>query len=294
MIRTGLFGQAWAATPTGDKAMKKLRARAAHHGTDGFIGTLPGTHCLHQCMRYEKLTIVMAIQSSSKSAAAEKRLQSEDAYQRIKRAIVSGEMAPGWQSLEPDLARTLGMSRTPVHEALLRLEHEGYVHVAPRRGMTVAAMSPRDIREITEVLACLEVEAAQRAAGRRLSPEELAPLDDAIAAMDRALEAKDLDAWNESDYRFHRLLIEASGNSHLSEVAHRFLEKANRYRTLTTRHRLPPVYSNVNHAAVLEAIRRGDSQSAAEIHRAHKRRWMHELSDILSRLAPMDRAKSKR
>jgi DNA-binding GntR family transcriptional regulator len=246
-------------------------------------------------MHYGNLTAMMPIASSSNAPTIDnKRSQSEDAYQRIKAAIVSGEMGPGLQWLEPDLARTLGMSRTPIHEALLRLEHEGYVHVAPRRGMTVAALSPRDIREITEVLACLEVEAAERAAGRRLGSLELAPLDDAIAAMDRALEAKDLDAWNESDYRFHRLLIEASGNGHLIEVAHRFLEKANRYRTLTTRHRLPPVYSNVNHAAVVEAIRRGDPQSAAEIHRAHKRRWMHELSDILSRLNPMDRAESKR
>ena len=195
-------------------------------------------------------------------------------------------MGPGAKSLEPALARTLGMSRTPVHEALLRLENEGYVHVAPRRGMTVALLSTRDLREITEVLACLEVEAAERAAGRRLNAAELVPLDEAVAAMDRALDAKDLDAWNESDYRFHRLLIEASGNRHLIDVAHRFLEKANRYRTLTTRHRLPPVYSNVNHAAVLEAIRRGDTQSAAEIHRAHKRRWMRELSDILPRLSP--------
>lgn len=87
--------------------------------------------------------------------------------------------------------------------------------------------------------------------------------------------------------------IEASGNRQLVEVAHRFLEKANRYRTLTTRRRMPPVYSNVNHAAAVEAIRRGDPQSAVEIHGAHKRRWMHELSDILSRLAPMDGAGRK-
>ena len=230
----------------------------------------------------------------SSSPQAEPTRQSEDAYLRLKAAIVAGEMAPGTQALEPDLARKLGMSRTPIHEALLRLEHEGYVTVTPRRGMTVTALSPRDIREITEVLACLEVEAAERAAGRHLQPADLAPLDEAIAAMDRALEAKDLDAWNDADHRFHRLLIEASGNLHLIEIAHRFLEKANRYRTLTTRHRLPPVYSNVNHASVVEAIRRGDPQSAVEIHRAHKRRWMRELADILSRITPAESAAGHR
>jgi len=91
-----------------------------------------------------------------------------------------------------------------------------------------------------------------------------------------------MDAWNSADYQFHLLLIEACGNHHLIETAKRFLEKANRFRYLTSTRRKSPVYSNVNHAAVVEAIRRGDPQSAGEIHRAHKRRWMPELIDILA------------
>lgn len=246
-------------------------------------------HALVDLMHALWQVTTMPLQPSSvRHADVDPVSQSDDAYRQIKAAIMRGDMAPGMQALEPELARSLRMSRTPVHEALLRLEHEGYVTVAPRRGMTVTPLSPRDIREITEVLACLEVEAAERAAGRRLQPADLALLDEAIAEMDRALEAKDLDAWNEADFCFHRLLVEASGNRHLIETAHRFLEKANRYRTLTTRHRLPPVYSNVNHASVVEAIRRGDPQSAAEIHRAHKRRWIHELTDMLSRLTLPD------
>jgi len=210
--------------------------------------------------------------------------QSEHAYRRIKLAILSREMPVGFQSLEPALALRLGMSRTPVHEALVRLQDEGYIELQPRRGMRVTALSTRDIREITELLACLEVEAAERAAARRLPPEEIAVFDSAIAAMDRALEASDIDAWNEADYHFHLLLIDACGNRHLIDTARRFLEKANRFRYLTSAYRKPPVYSNVNHAAVVEAIRRGDPQSAVEIHRAHKRRWLHELEGILMRI----------
>lgn len=187
-------------------------------------------------------------------------------------------------ALEPELALRLGMSRTPVREALIRLEQEGFVELIPRRGMRVAALSPRDIREITEVLACLEVEAAERLASRRCSAEELARFDAAIAAMDAALEAKDHDRWNEADYAFHVLLVESCGNRHLVETAKQYLEKAHRFRALTSVHRAPPVYSNVNHAAVVEAIRRGDPQSAVEIHRAHKRRWLRELDDILRHL----------
>lgn len=220
----------------------------------------------------------------SRASTAETHRQSALAYNGVKNAIISGEMPPGHQVLEPELALRLGMSRTPVREALVRLQHEGFVELIPRRGMRVAALSGRDIREITEVLACLEIEAAARSASRGVSPETLAKMDAAIADMDRALSASDLEAWNEADYAFHLLLVESCGNAHLIEVARRFLEKANRFRVLTSAHRLPPVYSNVNHAAVVEAIRHRDAQTAAEVHRAHKRRWMRELDEIVARV----------
>jgi DNA-binding GntR family transcriptional regulator len=222
--------------------------------------------------------------SAHGEGSSDRASQSEHAYRRIKDAILHGEMPIGHQQLEPALALELGMSRTPVHEALVRLQDEGYVELQPRRGMRVLPLSPRDIREITELLACLEVEAAERTAARRLPADELAAFDAAIEAMDRALEAGDIDGWNRADYRFHLLLIESCGNRQLVDTTKRFLEKANRFRFLTSAHRKPPVYSNVNHAAVVEAIRRGDAQSAGEIHRAHKRRWMRELEDILARL----------
>jgi DNA-binding GntR family transcriptional regulator len=232
---------------------------------------------------------------SSMRAAAEgnrsSESQAEQAYRRIKDAILAGEMTTGFQQLEPALALSLGMSRTPVHEALVRLQDEGFVELQPRRGMRVLPLSSRDIREITELLACLEVEAAERTAGRNLPPAELAFFDAAIDAMDRALEAGDIAAWNRADYAFHLLLIESCGNRYLVETAKRFLEKANCFRMLTSTHRKPPVYSNVNHAAVVEAIRRGDPQSAGEIHRAHKRRWMRELEEILTRIEPAARTR---
>ncbi|MEO6065199.1 MAG: GntR family transcriptional regulator [Lysobacterales bacterium] len=217
------------------------------------------------------------------TSTAEDHRQSAVAYQRIKDAIISGEMGPGYQSLEPELALRLGMSRTPVREALVRLERDGFVELIPRRGMRVASLSPNDIYEITEVLACLEVEAAARLAANGASTEILARFDQAIAAMDRALAQSDLAGWNEADYAFHLLLVQSCGNRHLVDTAQRFLEKADRFRVLTSAHRMPPTYSNVNHAAVVEAIRQRDPQSAAEIHRSHKRRWMRELEQILKR-----------
>jgi DNA-binding GntR family transcriptional regulator len=178
----------------------------------------------------------------------------------------------------------LGMSRTPVREAAVRLEQEGFVEIVPRRGFRVTRLSKRAVREINEVLECLEIQAAERLARRLVPADELRLLEAAVARMDAALESEDFQAWAQADYEFHGLLIELCGNQHLAEVARNYLDKAHRFRLLTLPLRARPVYSNVNHAAVVEAVRRNDPQTAQDIHRAHKRRWARELSDLLDRL----------
>lgn len=214
----------------------------------------------------------------------ERKSLAEEAYVDLKGQIADGRLPPGAQKLEEELALQLGMSRTPVREALIRLEREGFLEIVPRRGARIKPLTKRDVREITEVLTCLEIQAAERLAGRKPAPADLARLEQAIADMDRALEAEDSNAWMQADYRFHRLLIELCGNRHLEEIAMNFLDRADRFRLLTMPYRSRPVYSNVNHAAVVEAIRRGDQQTAIDIHRAHKRRWSRELSEILDRI----------
>ncbi len=210
-----------------------------------------------------------------------KLLQADKAYDILRERVISAHYPPAVTVSEPELANDLGMSRTPLREALVRLEHDGLIELIPRRGMRVKELSGRDIREISELLACLECEAAERLASRRLSAEELGRLDAAIAAMDEGLESDDMVKWSQADYQFHRLLIELHTNRHLVEVALGYLEKAHRFRLLAAPFRARPVYSNVNHAAVVEAIRRGDPQSAVDIHRAHKRRWTRELNDLM-------------
>ena len=112
---------------------------------------------------------VTAIGPERKSLAA-------SAYALLKDQIIDNRLPPGSQKLEEELALQLGMSRTPVREAIIRLEREGFVEVVPRRGVRVRALTKRDVREITEVLTCLESQAAERLAGRRLAPQEMARL----------------------------------------------------------------------------------------------------------------------
>ena len=229
-------------------------------------------------------TATAGMTAEDDAADLERMPQTLRAYREIRRRILDNDMPPNAQYLEQELADALGMSRTPVREAAVRLEQEGFLEIIPRRGLTISKLSKRDIREINEVLECLEIQAAERLAGRKISPAELKMLEDAVAGMDRALEREDIYEWANADYQFHSLLIELCGNQHLATTAKNYLDKAHRFRVLTLPLRPRPVYSNVNHAAVVEAIRRHDPQTAQDIHRAHKRRWARDLLELLERL----------
>jgi len=205
----------------------------------------------------------------------------DDAYATIRRRIVENQFEADRPVLEEQLGLALGMSRTPIREALARLEAEGLVTVLPRRGMMVRPLTARYVKEVNEVLASLEAQAAERLARRKPAAAEVAILDSAIADMDAALAGDDMQAWAAADYRFHAAIIDLCGNSLLTETARRFLDQAHRFRLLTLEHRGKPVYSNANHAAVVEAIRRGDPETAAEIHWSHKRRWGRELDRLI-------------
>ena len=84
----------------------------------------------------------------------------DEAYQALKTAIRNNVFPPGHQAAEPEIARQLGMSRTPVHEAIIRLQEEGLVQVLPRRGVLICPISADDIREIYDVLIAVEGMAA--------------------------------------------------------------------------------------------------------------------------------------
>ena len=93
----------------------------------------------------------------------------DEAYQKLRLRILNDELPPGAQALEQEIADALGISRTPVREALIRLEKEGLVEVLPRRGMRVLPLSPTDMREIYELLYSLEPTAAARMAAQSCS-----------------------------------------------------------------------------------------------------------------------------
>lgn len=207
----------------------------------------------------------------------------EQAYQQLRRRILDNVWAPGYQALEQEIGQELGMSRTPVREALLILQREGLVKVVPRRGMRVLPMSSADMREIYQVLTALECMAVEIVAQRSPGEDELQALDAATLDMARALEADDLQAWADADERFHKQLVLSCGNRHLYQTVLNYWDRAHRARMFTLRLRPKPVQSTQEHQALVERLRAGDAEGAVRVNREHRERASRELLAIFER-----------
>jgi DNA-binding GntR family transcriptional regulator len=205
------------------------------------------------------------------------------AHQNIRRRILDNVWAPGYQAMEQEIALQLGMSRTPVREALIRLSQEGLVAVVPRRGMRVLPMSPTDMREIYEILTALEGMAAELLAVRKPSDAELEPLVTATNAMEAALQKNDLNAWAAADELFHERLVTMAGNKLLLDTVMSYWDRAHRARMFTLRLRQPPVNSTKEHMAMVERLQQGDAAGASLVNRQHRQRACTELLSIFER-----------
>jgi DNA-binding GntR family transcriptional regulator len=215
---------------------------------------------------------------------AEKATRVSDAYARLKEEIRTNRMPPGFQLPEPELALRFGMSRTPVREALIRLEAEGMVELIPRRGVRVLPVQPHDMAEIYEILTSLEPDAAAALAARNPTEEQLAPLVTATEAMERALEQNDLDGWAEADEQFHTRLLELHGNKRMTDYVTKLFDQAHRARIITLRLRPSPVRSTQEHREILTHLRNGDAVAVRELFRVHRTRAAGELLKILKQV----------
>lgn len=207
----------------------------------------------------------------------------DSAYAALKHAIRESVFPPGYQASAGELALRLGMSRTPVHEASLRLQEEGLVRILPKRGILICALAPHDIAEIYEVLIAIEAGAAARAAAlpeaeRTALADEL---DQATAAMGQALAVGDLPGWGRADEAFHRLLVERCGNGRFARIIQTVNDQSHRARMLTLRLRPRLPASEAEHRDTSDAIRRGLPGLAREAARRHRIRARDELLPLI-------------
>jgi DNA-binding GntR family transcriptional regulator len=186
----------------------------------------------------------------------------------VRASIINGDLLPGSLHSVAELAESLGVSRTPVREALIELASRGMVRFERNRGVRILQTSIHDLEEIFEIRQMLEVPAARRAAAR-MTPAEVRSLRSRLEAMDRAAAADDESRLWVHDRAFHYSLLLASGNRRLAEyvdtlrdmVLVRGVTTAGRGRTLAA--------IVAEHRAILELVEAGDADGAADALRSH-------------------------
>lgn len=190
------------------------------------------------------------------------------AYEHIRRSILDSTIAVGTALSEYKLAEEIGVSRTPVREALKRLEQEGLVRSVARRGTFVADLTVRDIVEIYQVRIQLEGLAA-RAAAERMDP---ARVDELIAELDKAekqLRQGRLESAREHDRRLHKNIIESTSNGRLAQILATLEDQVHRIRQRAMSHTPRVPTSLAEHRAVLQAIKERDGPAAEKAMRDH-------------------------
>ena len=203
-------------------------------------------------------------------------------YHEIQNKILYNVWGTGHQALEQELAEELGVSRTPIREALSRLQRDGLVKVIPRHGMRVLPISLTDIQEIYQILTSLESLAVELAAARKLTAKELEFLERATQKMNVAHEASDIKTWAQADEDFHYHLVELAGNRILTDVVDSFWSRAQRARLTLLSRRKSTAESTLEHAKLVDAIRQGDSRLARETLENHRRRGIQNLTELMA------------
>ena len=205
------------------------------------------------------------------------------AVEVLRNLIINNKLASGSSHLESELAELLGMSRTPVREATLILEAQGLLEVKPRHGVRIVSISPQDMSEIYDILTELESLSAELAANQNLPDHEFEIAENAIVAMDEALDREDREAWAQADEAFHLELVRLGGNRRIANIVNMYNDQVRRARFLTLNFRPAPTKSNDDHRNVLDAIRKNDAKRARELHKSHRVQAKDMLISLLEK-----------
>ena len=189
-------------------------------------------------------------------------------FNTLRKAILKGELKPGERLMEIVLAERLGVSRTPVREAMRKLELEGLVVMIPRRGAQVANITEKDLNDVLEVRIALENLSIENACAR-MTEEQLAELKKAGRYFEETIKEGNLVKLAEADVAFHEVIYKASDNRRLNQVLNNLREQIYRYRVEYLKEEETRNVLVKEHEEIYEAIKNRDVKKAQEISFRH-------------------------
>ena len=206
---------------------------------------------------------------------------SQQAYRELVEKIVSGAYPGGTKLTEEGLCREFGISRTPIREALLKLETEGMIEPLPKRGVRIKVLDADEVRELFSCRRELETLALRRAIGN-IPADEIAEL---VAELEKlpAQDAAAMSAIVENDGKMHQLLADYCGNRYLQTILRQLLRQSAPYRIY--RNRGDCRTAARERIELLKSLRKGDTERAAKLLEAHIDRGADDLARAVAETA---------
>ena len=197
---------------------------------------------------------------------------SDSVYMELRGKILSRELKPAQRLLEGKIANEMGVSRTPVREALRRLANEGLVKIVPNSGARVASPSSHEMDNSYSVREYLENMSVELACRTGMDKRTLERLDGLVRDGDAAYDAGDVDAFLAANNDFHRIIAEAGKNYVLSEYVDNIIQRTNVYIYFYSKFVESDNKSSGEHRAILRAIAQRDRIGAQELMKQHLER----------------------
>lgn len=189
-------------------------------------------------------------------------------FNTLRQAILKGELKPGERLMEIQLANRLGVSRTPVREAIRKLELEGLVLMIPRKGAIVAEITIKDLEDVLEVRGVLEILAVQNAC-QNITEIQLQELKNAGNEFKRALMEEDLVESVQADIKFHEIIYGATNNHRLLQLLNNLREQMYRYRMEYLKDKRMHKTLVDEHEAIRKALKKHDPVKAGNAVKVH-------------------------
>ena len=184
-------------------------------------------------------------------------------FNTLRQAILRGELQPGERLLEIHLANKLGVSRTPIREAIRKLELEGLVIMIPRKGAVVAEITEKSLRDVLEVRRALE-ELAVKLACEKIQADEIEELKVAAKEFEKALGTGDVTVYAEADVKFHDIIYRTTDNQRLIQLLYNLREQMYRYRVEYLKREEVHETLLTEHQHIIEMIEKQDEERAVE------------------------------
>lgn len=189
-------------------------------------------------------------------------------FNTLRQAILTGELKPGERLMEIHLANRLGVSRTPIREAIRKLELEGLVTMIPRRGAEVAQITEKSMKDVLEVRRTLDALSAELAC-ERISEEDEKALKEACRKFEEAVKTKDIKMIAKADVAIHDIIAAATGNQRLIQLINNLAEQMYRYRFEYIKDFSQHERIINEHRIIYESIVKKDKEAASEMAKTH-------------------------